>query len=321
MIEKQNCNNFRFQGPCTMLRYQCFRMADMMIRNLKVTMNSAKLCLNPCTEEFAPSSDNNRVEERIKHIVVNGDSAIENSVGINEKTKRNSNVDKEKRMNNKDNTKMPMWINDGQIFKKATSLQKCTLENKEMRHQRLNHHSMLEVYKIQDMNNNNQAACEIGLNMILKEENDVLKKNELILKESHKIEKIANDSLELLIAKHMNDDDNNIARELSANEYYKKKNELLEAVAENTKEEYEVEKISHELLQMVLVQHKVQADNEKNQMKKKTKEIIKKIINKNSKTQEKLRYAEEKNAAFEKKTLKTLNMNMKNKFDNVMISM
>ena len=60
-------------------------------------------------------------------------------------------------MNNKDNTKMSMWINDGRIFKKVTSLQKCALENKEMQHQRLTCYSILENYEIQGMNNNNQV--------------------------------------------------------------------------------------------------------------------------------------------------------------------
>ena len=86
-MEKQNCNNFGFQGPCTILCHQHFRMVEVKIRSCEATMSSAKLCLNPCAEEFAPSSDNNRTEERITHALVDDDSTIENSVGINKKPK------------------------------------------------------------------------------------------------------------------------------------------------------------------------------------------------------------------------------------------
>ena len=113
-----------------------------------MTMNSEHLCLNLCAAEFTPSNDNNRKEERIQQIVDNDDSATVNSVHINDKTNTNTNVDSENKMNNAINNKMPMQIKDGRIFKKVTSINKCALENKEMKYQSLNRHSMLDDYDI-----------------------------------------------------------------------------------------------------------------------------------------------------------------------------
>ena len=59
---------------------------------------------------------------------------------------------------------------------------------------------ILKDYKIQECQSNNAIAQELGENILLKEKNDALNtkvENEM---ETYKVEKITNDSLQMLLA-------------------------------------------------------------------------------------------------------------------------
>ena len=86
-MEQNDCNDFGFAGPHTILHHQYFRMAGMMIESYECTLKRMNSHLNLCTNWFAPPIDNKWPEAQMRNL-----NNTEGTAASTVEAKNNSNV-------------------------------------------------------------------------------------------------------------------------------------------------------------------------------------------------------------------------------------